>query len=76
MKCSPMAMMAIPAAIDSASPYWRSSVPKAEAVAPSATNTVENPATNSRLARKAPRRERAASPPCSSSSVVPAMKHR
>ncbi len=56
-------MMPIPATIDSASPYCLSSVPKAEAVAPSATKTVEKPATKRRLASSAPRRERAASPP-------------
>ncbi len=51
-------MMASPATVLSTSRYCRTACPNAEAVAPSSTKTVENPATNNRAANEARRRTR------------------
>ena len=55
-KMRPIRMMPSPAAIDSGWLHCRSSAPKADAVAPSATKTVVNPATNSTSATRMSRR--------------------
>ena len=65
-----MTMMPSPATIDSAWLHWRSNAPAAEALAPSATNTVAKPATNSSEATTMSRRARP--PPSSASDSIDA----
>ena len=55
-KCSPMTMMTIPATFPSTYEYARSNAPMTLALAPSATNTVVKPSTNSSAAAIVSRR--------------------